>query len=110
MLRDGDEDGLIFEPADEHVPPLPPYAPLVAVIIPAFNAAATLAATLHSVSRQTHMALEILIVDDGSIDETAAIALQFCRSEPRARLLQQENRGVAAARNLGIREARADYV
>jgi hypothetical protein len=110
MLRIGDEDGFGPEPADGRVPPPAANGPLVTVVIPAFNAAATLAATLRSVSRQTHADLEILVIDDGSTDETAAIALHFCRDEKRARLLRQENRGVAAARNLGLREARGDYI
>lgn len=87
-----------------------PAGPLVTVVIPACNAAATLAATLAAAACQTHKAIEILIVDDGSTDQTAAIAAGFCAAEPRARLLSQPNRGVAAARNRGILAAKGDYV
>lgn len=84
--------------------------PLVSVVIPAFNAEATLRQTLRSVAAQDYPRLEILIVDDGSTDSTAAIAASFCAAEPRARLLRKENGGVASARNHGIAQARGDYV
>jgi Glycosyl transferase family 2 len=84
--------------------------PLVSVVIPAFNAEATLERTLRSVSAQDYARLEILIVDDGSTDSTAGIAELFCATEPRARLLRKENGGVASARNLAIAEACGDYV
>ena len=84
--------------------------PLVSVVIPAFNAEATLEETLQSIAAQSYRNLEILIVDDGSTDGTAAIAADFCRSEPRARLLSKRNGGVASARNLGLHEARGDWV
>lgn len=84
--------------------------PLVSVIVPAWNAAATLRETLRSVSQQTYANLEILVVDDGSSDETAAVAQEFCQSEPRARLIRKENGGVASARNRGIEEARGEWV
>jgi hypothetical protein len=84
--------------------------PLVSVIVPAFNAAATLAETLASVAGQSWRALEILIVDDGSTDDTAAVARAFCAGEPRARLICTENRGVAAARNRALAEARGAWI
>jgi hypothetical protein len=83
---------------------------LVTVVIPAFNAAATLDATLHSVRAQSHRELEILVVDDGSTDGTAAIVERHARSDPRLRLIRQANAGVAAARNRGIAEARAELI
>jgi glycosyltransferase involved in cell wall biosynthesis len=84
--------------------------PLVSVIVPAWNAEVTLAETLQSAAAQTHRNLEILIVDDGSTDSTAEIAAEFCASEPRARLIRQDSRGVAAARNRSIDEARGDFL
>lgn len=84
--------------------------PLVSVIIPAFNAAATLEQTLRSVAEQTYRNLEILIVDDGSTDGTARIAEHFCARESRARLLRKENGGVASARNHALALARGVYV
>lgn len=84
--------------------------PLVSVIIPAWNAQDTLAETLRSVANQTHRELEILIVDDGSTDRTAAIAGQFCAGEPRARLIRKDNGGVASARNAGIAVAMGEWI
>lgn len=84
--------------------------PLVSVIVPAYNAEATLAETLSSVLAQTHRRLEILVVDDGSRDGTAAVAEAVRRAEPRLELIRQANAGVAAARNAGLARARGDYV
>ena len=83
---------------------------LVSVVIPAYNAAATLDQTLRSVREQTHRTLEIIVVDDGSTDATAAIVQQHASADGRVQLLRQRNAGVAAARNLGWQRARADWV
>ncbi|NLC57282.1 MAG: glycosyltransferase family 2 protein [Armatimonadetes bacterium] len=80
---------------------------LVSIVVPAHNAAPHLAETLASLLRQTYRPLEILVVDDGSTDATAAIARQF--GEP-VRCLSQRNAGPSAARNAGIAHARGDYV
>ena len=85
-------------------------SPAVSVVVPAFNAAATLDETLRSVRAQTFRDLEILVVNDGSRDETPEIALRHARADPRLRLIRQRNGGVAAARNRGIEEARAALV
>lgn len=84
--------------------------PLVSVVVPAFNAEGTIAATLCSISAQTWTNLEILVVDDGSTDGTAAIAEAWCASEPRARLIRKANGGVASARNRGIAEAKGEWI
>lgn len=82
----------------------------VTVVVPAYNAEATLDETLRSVRAQTHRALEILVVDDGSRDGTPEIALAHAAADRRVRLIRQDNAGVAAARNRGIEEARAALV
>lgn len=84
--------------------------PAVAVIVPAFDAAATLDETLCSVRAQTFRDLEIIVVDDGSRDETPDIVLRHAQTDSRVRLVRQPNSGVAAARNRGINEARAALV
>jgi hypothetical protein len=84
--------------------------PLVTVVIPAFNASATIDETLHSVRAQSYDNLEIIVVDDGSADDTVARVEQHIRADPRLRLVRQANAGVAAARNKGIVEAAGDYV
>lgn len=83
---------------------------MVTVIVPAYNAAATIADTLQSVAAQDHRDFELIIVDDGSSDNSADIARRFCEAEPRARLVAQANGGVARARNLGLAEARTRWV
>src|SRR5689334_6839377 len=83
---------------------------VVGVVIPAYNAAATLDETLCSVRAQTYLTLEIIVVDDGSRDATPEIALRHAAGDRRVRLIRQANAGVAAARNRGIEETRADLV
>lgn len=83
---------------------------LVAVVIPAYNAAVTLAETLESVLAQTHTALDIVVVDDGSTDNTRQIAEAFAERDPRVRVLSQPNGGVARARNTGIAATTAEFV
>lgn len=83
---------------------------LVSVVIPAWNAAETIAETLLSVRSQSHSALEIIIVDDGSTDETCMLVQQQAATDPRVRLIQQPNGGVARARNTGWRAARGDLI
>jgi glycosyltransferase involved in cell wall biosynthesis len=86
------------------------YKPLVTVIIPAYNAASTINATLTSVRAQTYRNLEVLVIDDGSDDDTAAIVGKHAVEDCRVRLITQQNLGVAAARNRGIAEAQADLI
>ena len=83
---------------------------LVSAIIPAYNASATLQRTLRSIANQTYENIEILIVDDGSTDDTADIARSFCAAHPRAKFIQQRNAGVAKARNTGIEHARGEWI
>jgi glycosyltransferase involved in cell wall biosynthesis len=87
-----------------------PDTTLVSVVVPAYNAAATLDETLCSVRAQTHRTLEIIVVDDGSSDETPTIVERHAAEDPRLRLLRQTNAGVAAARNAGWRAAKADLI
>ena len=82
----------------------------VSVIIPAYNASATIDATLASVRSQSWRDLDIIVVDDGSSDDTAERVLAHCRDDERVRLLRLRNSGVAVARNTAIHEARGDYI
>jgi glycosyltransferase involved in cell wall biosynthesis len=75
---------------------------LVSVVIPAYNAAATLPDTLASVLAQTYRWIEVVVVDDGSVDATSAIVVATAARDARVRLVRQANTGVAAARNRGI--------
>lgn len=74
----------------------------VSVIIPCYNGEAYLEEAIQSVLRQTYPKLEILVIDDGSTDATAAIVQRY----PQVRYLPQENRGISATRNRGIAESR----
>lgn len=82
-------------------------SPRFSVIIPAFNAAATLARAIDSVRAQTWPAHEIIVVDDGSTDATAEVAARFGEA---VRLIRQPNRGVSVARNAGAAAARGDWL
>jgi glycosyltransferase involved in cell wall biosynthesis len=84
--------------------------PRVSVVIPAYNAGWSIRRTLSSVLSQTYANIEIIVVDDGSTDDTAGVVEEFTRRDPRVRLVRQQNSGVAAARNRGIREGRGVYV
>jgi glycosyltransferase involved in cell wall biosynthesis len=79
----------------------------VTVIIPCYNAAPFLRETLESVMNQTQLPLEVLVIDDGSTDDSAAIAESF---DPPVRVIRQPNRGESVARNRGIDEARGVWL
>lgn len=81
--------------------------PRFSVIIPAFNAAATLARAIESVGSQTWPAHEIIVVDDGSSDASAEVALRFGAA---VRLIRQPNHGVSMARNAGAAAATGDWL
>jgi glycosyltransferase involved in cell wall biosynthesis len=83
---------------------------LVTVVIPAHNAEATIDETLLGVRAQTHRALEIIVVDDGSRDRTSEIVAKHSGSDTRVTLLRQANAGVAAARNHAIAASSADLI
>jgi glycosyltransferase involved in cell wall biosynthesis len=84
--------------------------PRVSVVVPAYRAVATVGEALASAAAQTLREIEIVVVDDGSDDGTDAVVGALAARDPRIRLLRQENRGVSAARNAGIRAARGEYV
>lgn len=83
---------------------------LVSVVIPAFNAQKWLAATLSSAASQTHTNLQIIVVDDGSVDQTSEIAEARALKDSRIIVKRQSNQGVAAARNAGIDAADGDFI
>ena len=83
-------------------------APTFSVVVAAYNAARTLPATIRSVLAQTWSDFELIVVDDGSSDGTAAAAREA--TDARARYIRQENLGPAAARNTGVGSARGTFV
>ncbi|KAB8317807.1 glycosyltransferase family 2 protein [Tolypothrix campylonemoides VB511288] len=80
----------------------------ISVIIPVYKVEKYIAATVESVLAQTYKNFELLIIDDGSPDKSIEICQQF--TDNRIRIIRQENRGVAAARNTGIRNAQGEYL
>ena len=84
--------------------------PLVSVIIPAYNAEAFIEITLKSVVSQTYKNIEVLVVDDGSLDRTVEIVKSIAMEDKRITLLQQSNAGVAAARNSAIAHSKGEYI
>jgi len=89
------------------VPTDAPDLALVSVVIPAYNAAATLPDTLDSVLAQTWPRIEIVVVDDGSRDGTPDVLARYA---PRVRAIRQANGGLAAARNTGLAAARGQFI
>jgi glycosyltransferase involved in cell wall biosynthesis len=88
----------------------PNRAGLVSVIIPAYNDAATVERTIASVLSQTYSDLEVLVVDDGSTDETALLVQHMADVDPRIRLLRKANGGLVSARNYGIAHAGGEFI
>jgi glycosyltransferase involved in cell wall biosynthesis len=86
-------------------------APLVSILIPAFNAERWIDQTLDAALTQTWPATEIVVVDDGSTDRTAALVEQRLRgARGNLRLLRQSNRGQSAAQNRAVRESRGAFI
>lgn len=84
--------------------------PSVSVVMPAFNVEGYIAASIQSVLAQTMRDWELIIVDDGATDGTAAIAQQYQASDPRIRLVRRTNGGLAAARNTAIQHATGQFL
>ena len=84
--------------------------PIVSVIIPSYNAADYIAQTLESVLAQTLTDIEVIVVDDGSTDNTRNIVADFANKDPRLTLVEQTNQFAGVARNNGMSKARGKYL
>lgn len=82
----------------------------ISVIVPMYNAERYIGKCLESVVRQTYPELEILVIDDGSVDKGPGICRKLAERDGRIQVLRQENQGVSAARNTGLDRACGDYV
>ncbi|MFV0445025.1 MAG: glycosyltransferase family 2 protein [Planctomycetaceae bacterium] len=84
--------------------------PLVSIIIPTFNRSQLVGGAIESALHQTWEKLEVLIVDDGSTDDTAALVRSVAQRDGRVRFFAQNHQGVSVARNRGLAEARGELV
>lgn len=84
--------------------------PRLSVVVPVYKVEEYLAACLDSLRAQTFTDFEVVLVDDGSPDSSAKIAQGYVRADPRFRIVHQENAGLGAARNTGVRESRGAYL
>ena len=87
-----------------------PEQPLVSIIVPIYNAQDHIARCVESIRRQTYRNLEILLLNDGSQDVSLEVCKMYANVDPRIVLIDKANSGVAATRNMGLREARGKYL
>lgn len=84
--------------------------PLISVIVPVYNIKEYLPRCVSSILNQTYDNLELILVDDGSTDETGALCDELAEQDPRVRVFHKENGGSSSARNLGISMAKGAYL
>lgn len=84
--------------------------PLISVIVPIYNVAPLLNGALESLDHQTFQDFEAILVDDGSVDESGALAESFAADHPNFVVIHQENKGLSGARNTGLNAARGQYI
>lgn len=83
---------------------------LISIIVPVYNVAPYLDACLESVCSQTYRTLEVILIDDGSTDESGKICDSWCERDPRVRVIHQQNAGVSCARNKGLDVCTGDLI
>ena len=84
--------------------------PLISIIVPVYQVKDYVGECVESLMAQTYMNLEILLVDDGSTDGSGVICDEYANRDDRIRVIHQENRGLSAARNVGLDQAGGEYV
>ena len=84
--------------------------PLISVIVPVYNVAPYLLRCLDSLKSQSYRHLELILIDDGSTDDSGIICDDFARTDSRAIVIHQPNAGLSAARNSGLKIAKGEYV
>lgn len=84
--------------------------PLVSIIIPAYNAECYIEKSINSVLNQTYKNIQIIVIDDGSIDNTYSKVNILLKNHSMRKILKKENGGVSSARNLGIKHADGEYI
>jgi glycosyltransferase involved in cell wall biosynthesis len=86
------------------------YADLVSIIIPCYNTEKYISRCLESVAKQTYRNIEVIVVDDGSIDGSSSIIDKFCENDKRFTLIKQKNGGASTARNTGLLLVNGKYI
>ena len=83
---------------------------LVSVIVPVYNTENYIGRCINSILQQSYSFFELLLIDDGSSDDSGLIVEEYAKKDSRIHVFHQVNAGVSAARNLGIKEAHGEYV
>ena len=82
----------------------------ISVIVPAYNVATLLPRCLDSILKQTYTNLEVIVIDDGSMDETGRVIAQYAEKDPRIKAVRKQNEGLVAGRETGIQLATGEYI
>ena len=85
-------------------------SPLISVIVPVYNVEEYLTQCIESIINQTYTNLEIILVDDGSTDQSGKICDEYAIKDDRIQVIHKENRGVGSARNVGLDTSKGEYV
>lgn len=87
-----------------------PKKPLISVIVPVYNVEKYLSRCIESILNQNHKELELILIDDGSTDNSVLICKHYIGIDPRVKLFQQSNQGSSIARNTGLSYAQGEYI
>ena len=85
-------------------------SPIVSVVLPTFNRARLVGGTIDSIRSQTFADWELIVVDDGSTDDTSAVLRAATETDSRIQIVRQRNAGVAGAQNVGLNNARGEFI
>ena len=83
---------------------------MISIIVPVYNVESYLKECLESIRHQSYTDIEVILVNDGSTDSSKEICERFCQADSRFRLINQENKGLSAARNRGVKESVGEYI
>ncbi len=84
--------------------------PLLSIIVPCYNVASFLPRCIESLIKQTYVNVEILLIDDGSTDDTPILCDQYAKVDSRVKVIHQENHGSSASREIGLKHIEGDFV
>lgn len=84
--------------------------PLISIIVPVYNVAPFVEQSLESIRQQSYTNFEVIIVDDGSTDNSGVLCDSFCQQDSRFRVIHQKNQWLSGARNTGLKEAQGEWI